>query len=93
MPLPRKMPPCLLGVQITSKDMEQVVLMDRLPKSVEFRFDVAVLRELGADTAIKDVLRSHPEMRLKCYYDHISNRPSFTHISRLNLHGRYLLDR
>jgi hypothetical protein len=83
----------LLGVQITSKDMEQVVLMDRLPKSVEFRFDVAVLRELGADTAIEDVLRSHPEMRLKCYYDHISNRPSFTHISRLNLHGRYLLDR
>jgi hypothetical protein len=93
MPLPRKMPPCLLGVQITSKDMEQVVLMDRLPKSVEFRFDVAVLRELGADTAIKDVLRSHPEMCLKCYYDHISNRPSFTHISRRNLHGRYLLDR
>jgi hypothetical protein len=85
----------ILESQITSKDMEQVVLMDRLPKSVEFSFDGSVLRELSADTAIEDVLRSHPEMRLKCYFDHIhiSNRPSFTRFSRLNLHGRYLLDR
>jgi hypothetical protein len=83
----------ILESQITSEDMKQVVLMDRLPKSVEFRFDGAVLRELGADMAFEDVLRSHPEMRLKCYYDHRSSRPSLNHISRLNLHGRYLLDR
>jgi hypothetical protein len=83
----------ILEYKITNEDMKQVVLMDRLPKSVEFRFDGAVLRELGADMAFEDVLRSHPEIRLKCYYDHRSSRPSFNHISRLNLHGRYLLDR
>lgn len=83
---------CIHESQIGAEDIERVALMDRLPKPVEFNFRGGIFRQPRTDKAIENVLRSHPEIRLKCYNEHQSHRPTLTHLSRLNMHGRYLLD-
>ena len=78
---------------MTKSDLEEVIHMDRLQKPIILQISTGVIKENGA--VITDLLRCHPEIRLKA----IDPRYAFgdnielEHSVNLNWHGRYMIDR